>query len=79
MRYSRASPTEGVTVTFRFPLVSLPKPITPSISVIRATPHVVVEVSNDRIRVICTIVMNLSDRLTGRFGDRKVPVSLVVS
>ena len=36
MRYSLASPLSGVTTTLRLPLVSLPKPTTPSISEITA-------------------------------------------
>ena len=36
IRYSRGSPTSGVTTTLRLPLVSLPKETTPSISVMTA-------------------------------------------
>ena len=36
IRYSRASPTSGVTTTFRLPLVSLPKETMPSISLMTA-------------------------------------------
>ena len=36
MRYSRGSPTSGVTTTLRLPLVSLPKLTVPSISLMTA-------------------------------------------